>query len=124
MLVQDYQLALVAGQLRARRPDLRVVHFTHTPFAGPDDFSVLPTDVGAELCASLASGPAGFHTKRWADAYRQSARARRSGAARDRPAPFVASLGPDVAALEEVAASRRARAAAARTSPTRSATGS
>ncbi len=111
VLVQDYQLALVAGQLRARRPDLRVVHFTHTPFAGPDDFSLLPTDVGADLCAALASGPAGFHTKRWAEAYRQSARAtlgRRAAV----PAPFVASLGPDVAALEEVAGSAEARAAA------------
>ena len=38
VLVQDYQLALTAGQLRELRPDLRVVHFTHTPFAGPDDF--------------------------------------------------------------------------------------
>src|ERR1700693_3278494 len=111
VLVQDFQLALVAGQLRAQRPDLRVVHFTHTPFAGPDDFSLLPTDVGADLCAALASGPAGFHTKRWAEAYRQSARAtlgRRAAV----PAPFVASLGPDVAALEAVAASAEARAAA------------
>ncbi|MDP9333871.1 MAG: trehalose-6-phosphate synthase, partial [Actinomycetota bacterium] len=62
VLVQDYQLTLVAGQLRALRPDLRVVHFTHTPYAGPDDFSLLPTDVGADLCGALASGPAGFHT--------------------------------------------------------------
>ena len=123
VLVQDYQLALVAGQLRARRPDLRVVHFTHTPFAGPDDFSLLPTDVGADLCGALASGPAGFHTKRWAEAYRQSARAtlgRRAAV----PAPFVASLGPDVAALEEVAGSADAPAPPRAASPTRSATGS
>jgi trehalose 6-phosphate synthase len=111
VLVQDYQLTLVAGQLRAQRPDLRVVHFTHTPFAGPDDFSLLPTDVGVDLCRALASGAAGFHTKRWADAYRQTARAtlgRRAAV----PAPFVSSLGPDVDALEAVAASVEARAAA------------
>ena len=111
VLVQDYQLTLAAGQLRAVRPDLRVVHFTHTPFAGPDDFSLLPTDVGADLCSALASGPAGFHTKRWAESYRQSARmalGRRAAV----PPPFVASLGPDVAALEAVAASADARAAA------------
>ena len=87
------------------------MHFTHTPFAGPDDFSLLPTDVGADLCSALASGPAGFHTKRWAESYRQSARAalgRRTAV----PAPFVASLGPDLAALEAVAASADARAAA------------
>jgi len=111
VLVQDFQLTLVAGQLRAQRPDLRVVHFTHTPFAGPDDFSMLPTDIGADLCAALASGPAGFHTKRWGESYRLSARAALGGRATI-TAPFAASLGPDVAALEETAASPDARAAA------------
>ncbi len=110
VLVQDYQLALTAGMLRAQRSDLRVAHFTHTPFAPPDDFSVLPSDVGTQLCEALASGPSGFHTKRWAENYRQSARAvlgRRAHV----PAPFVASLGPDVAALETIASSAEARAA-------------
>ena len=112
VLVQDYQLTLVPGLLRAQRPDLRVVHFTHTPFAGPDDFSLLPTDVGAQVCAALASGPTGFHIKRWADAYRQSARA--ALGRRESIAPsFTATLGPDVAALEAVAGSHDARAAAA-----------
>jgi trehalose 6-phosphate synthase len=110
VLVQDYQLALAAGMLRAQRPDLRTVHFTHTPFAGPDDFSVLPTDVGEQMCTSLASGPSGFHTKRWAENYRLSARAvlgRRASIT----TPFTASLGPDVAALEAIVASVEARAA-------------
>jgi trehalose 6-phosphate synthase len=111
VLVQDYQLTMTAGQLRAQRPDLRVVHFTHTPFAGPDDFSVLPTDIAEALCGALASGPAGFHTKRWAEGYRQSARAT-LGKRANIPAPFAASLGPDIAALEEVAVSAAARAAA------------
>src|SRR5207244_9052206 len=75
VLVQDYQLTLVAGQLRVLRPDLRVVHFTHTPFAGPDDFSLLPTDVGADPCGALASSPAGFHPTRSAEASPQSSRA-------------------------------------------------
>jgi len=112
VLVQDYQLALVPGQLRERRPDLRVVHFTHTPFCGPDDISILPDDVGIDLCASLASGPAGFHTQRWADAYRRSAR-EVLGRRATITAPFAASLGPDAGALEEVAASSACRAAAA-----------
>ncbi len=111
VLVQDYQLTLAAGQLRAQRPDLKVVHFTHTPFAGPDDYSLLPTDVGRDLCAALASGPAGFHTRRWAESYRQTARAVLGGGANVN-APFAASLGPDVAALEEVALSPAARSAA------------
>jgi trehalose 6-phosphate synthase len=112
VLVQDYQLTMTAGQLRAQRPDLRVVHFTHTPFAGPDDFSVLPTDIAESLCGALASGPAGFHTKRWAEGYRQSARSTLGPGAKI-AAPFAASLGPDVAALEDVAVSAAARAAAA-----------
>jgi trehalose 6-phosphate synthase len=110
VLVQDYQLTMTAGQLREQRPDLRVVHFTHTPFAPPDDYSVLPTDIGEALVGALASGPAGFHTKRWAEGYRQSARTvlgRRANVV----APFAASLGPDIAALEEVAVSAAARTA-------------
>ncbi|HET9730617.1 MAG TPA: trehalose-6-phosphate synthase, partial [Acidimicrobiia bacterium] len=75
VLVQDYQLALVPAQLRTLRPDLRIVHFTHTPFCGPDDITILPNDVARELCGSLAGGPAGFHTPRWVDAYKHSARA-------------------------------------------------
>ncbi len=122
VLVQDYQLTLAAGQLHAQRPDLRVVHFTHTPFAGPDDFSLLPTDVGADLCAALASGPAGFHTERWAESYRRTARVV-LGPRASVPPPFAASLGPDVAALEEVASSADAPRPRA-PSPTRSANGS
>jgi len=35
VLVQDYQLALAGSDLSRLRPDLRTVHFTHTPFADP-----------------------------------------------------------------------------------------
>jgi trehalose 6-phosphate synthase len=111
VLVQDYQLALVPGALRRLRPDLRVVHFTHTPFAGPDDIRVLPTDVAETLCSSLASAAAGFHTKRWAANFRRSCEEMLGPGAPARE-PFVASLGPDAAALEEVAASRAVRSAA------------
>jgi trehalose 6-phosphate synthase len=108
VLVQDYQLSLLPGALRKLRPDLRVVHFTHTPFAGPDDIGVLPTDVAEKLCASLASGPAGFHTARWAECFRRSATAILGPNALARE-PFVAPLGPDPAELEAVAASRAVR---------------
>jgi trehalose 6-phosphate synthase len=108
VLVQDYQLSLLPGALRKLRPDLRVVHFTHTPFAGPDDIGVLPTDVAEKLCASLASGPAGFHTARWAECFRRSATAMLGPNALARE-PFVAPLGPDPAELEAVAASRAVR---------------
>src|SRR3954468_21712624 len=59
VLVQDYQLFLVPAFVRESRPDLRVVHFTHVPFCGPNSIRVLPDDVAASVCSSLAGGPAG-----------------------------------------------------------------
>jgi trehalose 6-phosphate synthase len=104
VLVQDYQLALTPGMVRSVRPDLHVVHFTHTPFSGPDDIRVLPDPVADALCRSMASGPAGFHTERWVGSYVASARATLGAGATIGPA-FAASFGPDPATLAETAAS-------------------
>jgi trehalose 6-phosphate synthase len=112
VLVQDYQLALVPAQLRARRPDLRVVHFTHTPFCGPDGIRLLPTDVAEELCRSLAGGPAGFHTRRWKEAYIASVR-EILGDRTTPVSPFSSSLGTDARALDDIASEPDTRAAAA-----------
>jgi trehalose 6-phosphate synthase len=66
-LVNDYQLSLTGAIARCElRPDLRIVHFTHTPFCSADQLRALPTEVARELCAALADNPAGFHTERWA----------------------------------------------------------
>jgi trehalose 6-phosphate synthase len=71
VLVQDYHLALVAPALAALRPDLATVHFTHTPFADPSVLRMLPTSVGDELLAAMARfGTCGFHSERWASAFR------------------------------------------------------
>ena len=40
--VQDYQLQLVPGFLRANRPDLRIGFFNHIPFPGYEIYSRLP----------------------------------------------------------------------------------
>ncbi len=112
-LVQDYQLALVPGALRKTRPDLRLVHFTHTPFCGPEGIRVLPEAVATELCASMASVPAGFHTRRWLRNYAGAA-AEVLGSTGAVTPPFVAPLGPDPADLAEVSASPDAQAAADR----------
>jgi alpha,alpha-trehalose-phosphate synthase [UDP-forming] len=40
--VQDYQLQLVPGLLRARRPELRIGFFNHIPFPGLEIYSRLP----------------------------------------------------------------------------------
>ncbi|MFC8505190.1 trehalose-6-phosphate synthase [Streptomyces sp. NPDC057411] len=70
VLVQDYQLALVPGQLRALRPDLRIAHFTHTPWASPEYLRMLPEDIHRELIAGmLGADELGFHTTAWATAF-------------------------------------------------------
>jgi trehalose 6-phosphate synthase len=70
VLVQDYHLTLVPGLLRARRPDLRVGHFSHTPWAPPDYYRMLPDDVAAAVLRGvLGADRAGFLTRRWARAF-------------------------------------------------------
>jgi trehalose 6-phosphate synthase len=67
VLVQDYHLALVPALLRHRRPDLRVGHFCHTPWAPPDYLQLLPVEVVRELLRGhLAADSVGFLSPRWA----------------------------------------------------------
>ncbi|MEK2472247.1 HAD-IIB family hydrolase [Streptomyces noursei] len=59
--LHDYNLWLVPGILRSRRPDLHIGLFHHTPFPHPDIFRQLP--VAEQLRSSLAQLDwAGFHT--------------------------------------------------------------
>jgi trehalose 6-phosphate synthase len=70
VLVQDYHLSLTPRQLRERRPDLRIAHFSHTPWAPPEYFRLLPDVVGRDLLTGLLGADAvGFHCRRWADAF-------------------------------------------------------
>ncbi|MET7617024.1 trehalose-6-phosphate synthase [Streptomyces sp. NPDC005408] len=70
VLVQDYHLALVPRMLRAHRPDLRIGHFSHTPWAPVDYFRMLPDDIAAQLLGGiLGADRAAFLTHRWADAF-------------------------------------------------------
>ena len=94
VLVQDYQLTLMPKMLADARPDLRVVHFTHIPFCEPSTIRVLPEYVAHAICASLASCTTGFHTDRWARAFRASAsEVLGTDAAIGRT--FASSFGPD-----------------------------
>jgi len=102
VLVQDYHLALVGGLLSQRRPDLRTVHFSHTPFANPDTWRVLPTDLGAELLEGMAAHHAcGFHSQRWAEAFTACC-AEQLGRT---PTTFVSPLASDPDDIGAVAAS-------------------
>ncbi|MDO0913886.1 trehalose-6-phosphate synthase [Streptomyces sp. DT2A-34] len=70
VVVQDYHLTLVPGMLRELRPDLRIGHFSHTPWAPPEYFRMLPDDIaGQVLRGMLGADRLGFLTRRWADAF-------------------------------------------------------
>ncbi|MDI3409119.1 alpha,alpha-trehalose-phosphate synthase (UDP-forming) [Streptomyces cavernicola] len=70
VLVQDYHLALVPGMLRALRDDLRIGHFSHTPWAPVDYFRMLPDDIAEQLLQGmLGADRLAFLTRRWADAF-------------------------------------------------------
>jgi trehalose 6-phosphate synthase len=102
VLVQDYHLALVPRLLATARPDLRTVHFSHTPFADPGILRVLPTAPCREMLDGMAGARAcGFHTARWRDAFVAGCEQNGVGP----PETFVAPLGPDPEYLAARAAS-------------------
>jgi trehalose 6-phosphate synthase len=70
VLIQDYHLALAPRMLRELRPDLRIGHFSHTPWAPVDYFRLLPDDIAAQVLSGiLGADRAAFLTRRWADAF-------------------------------------------------------
>ncbi len=102
VLVQDYHLCLVPSMLREQRPDVAVVHFSHTPFAAPEILAVLPDGPRRELLEGLSAADAcGFHSERWA----ASLRACCAADAIDAPRTFVAPLATDADDLRAVATS-------------------
>ncbi len=60
VMVQDYQLALVPGMLKAVRPDLRVGLFWHIPWPNPEAFRICPYRVEI-LKGMLGADLIGFH---------------------------------------------------------------
>lgn len=63
--VHDYNLWLVPGFVRARRPDVRIAFFHHTSFPNADVFNILPWR--EEIIDSLlACDMVGFHIPRYA----------------------------------------------------------
>lgn len=121
VFVQDYHLALLGSSLAAMRPDLTTLHFSHTPFCNPDGMRVLPDAAARELMEGMGGfHTLGFHSERWADAYRACAEAAGTfpcGAGSDTPGSpgsppahslgdtFVAPLTIDAEYLEETASS-------------------
>ena len=76
ILIQDYHLCLAPRMLRERlggaARDVGIAHFSHTPWAPPDYYRMLPEQVGrALLDGILGADHAGFHAERWAAAFVQ-----------------------------------------------------
>jgi trehalose 6-phosphate synthase len=76
VVIQDYHLFLAPRMLRTLRPDLRIGHFTHTPWVSPDYIAMLPDDVAyAIVDGLLGADVVGFHTERWAALFRATCKA-------------------------------------------------
>ena len=110
VFVQDYHFSLLGRMLAEARPDLRTVHFLHTPFAAPDMLAVLPDDVGPNCSTAwpatrpAASTATSGRPASWPVTRRPGDRHART---------FVAPLGPDAGVLEEEAAAPECAAAVA-----------
>jgi trehalose 6-phosphate synthase len=104
VMVQDYHLFLVPRMLHDLRPDVRISHFTHTPWVSPDYFMTLPDDVAYALVdGMLGADLIGFHTRRWADLFRETARA---VAGREPNGVQIFPLGTDADAMRKLAQRR------------------
>ncbi len=69
-LIQDYHLALAPRMLRDAVPDARIAHFSHTPWAPPAYYRMLPDQAGrAVLDGMLGADHIGFLAPRWAEAF-------------------------------------------------------
>ena len=70
--VHDYNLWLVPGYIRSRRPDLKVAFFHHTPFPSNDVFAILPWRdqiLESLLCCDVV----GFHIPRYTENFARAA---------------------------------------------------
>lgn len=77
-LVQDYHLSLVPGMLRELRPEARIVHFTHTPFAGATYLRILPVHMRDAILRGMAGADMiGFQAKQWVENFLLSVRSLR-----------------------------------------------
>jgi len=74
-LIQDYHLCLVPGMLRELVPDAKIVHFSHTPFAGATYLRILPVGMREAVVRGMAGADIiGFQSRQWAENFLLSAR--------------------------------------------------
>jgi trehalose 6-phosphate synthase len=106
VFVQDYHLDLVPAFVRAARPKARIAHFTHIPWVGPEDWSVLPREIAVEIHEGLlACDSLGFHTERWRAAFVQSCDALLGRGAEAERRSHANPIAVDVGEFEAIAGS-------------------
>jgi trehalose 6-phosphate synthase len=92
--------------LRAERPDVRIAHFSHTPWVHPALLTLLPDDIVEELLLGMGGADAcGFHAPRWADAFEGCWRAFVPTQTLPIPRTFIAPAAADHEAVAEMAQS-------------------
>ena len=71
VMIQDYHLFLAPRLLRDLRPDVRIGHFTHTPWvpAGLLPHCCRTTSRTTVVDGMLGADVVGFHSQRWADLF-------------------------------------------------------
>ena len=106
VLVQDYHLALMALFLADRRPDLRLVHFSHTPFANPDSGGCCPPTWAASCWPAWPPTTPAASTPHAGPTASRACCAEQLG---DEPTTFVAPLAPDAADIGRVGRGRGLR---------------
>jgi trehalose 6-phosphate synthase len=66
-LLQDYHLYLAAEQIRERRPDATILHFTHIPWPPAGIWQTIPQSLRRAICEGLlAADIVGLQTDRYA----------------------------------------------------------
>ncbi|CAN5722482.1 glycosyltransferase family 20 protein [soil metagenome] len=53
IMLQDYQLYLVGGMIREKRPNAIIQHFVHIPWPDPDYWRLLPIEMRQGICEGL-----------------------------------------------------------------------
>ncbi len=103
VLIQDYHLSLAPQMLAEIRSDVKISHFSHTPFAKLNDLKQIPRAIAEELLRGINSlnTKAGFHTPIWESRFKEAYKFYLHSV----PDTFNIALGVDPKSLEAVKAS-------------------
>jgi trehalose 6-phosphate synthase len=92
IIVNDYHLYLCPQYLKAANSSLKVLFFSHIPFASATHFNMLSTEFGESILYALTSANAtGFHSHQWAGFFAECL----DSCQMNRNYIFVAPLGAD-----------------------------